>query len=141
MQGAGISGFGCFCWELKVKGDTTLCRPIFIISDAFVKNFRVKRERIHRLPETTAVEEVNHSLLAIRFSKALTKDMVFSGLRDTIKKIGEYIDRGYELEIPFTFGTLFAKERRVRFEFSQSRLQEVGRKFTPFYSFFFGPFY
>lgn len=90
-----------------------------------MKNFRVKRDRIHRLPETTAIEEVNYSLLAIKFSNSLTKDMVFSGLRDTIKKIGDFIDRGYEVEIPFTFGTLTAKERRVKFEFSQSRLQEV----------------
>ena len=90
-----------------------------------MKNFRVKRERIHRLPETTPIEEVNYSLLAIKFSNSLTKDMVFSGLRDTIKKIGDFIDRGYEIEIPFTFGTLYAKERRVKFEFNQSRLLEV----------------
>lgn len=125
LQGAGISGFGCFCWELKQKGDVTQCRPIFIISDAFVKNFRVRRERIHRLPETTAIEEVNYSLLAIKFSNSLTKDMVFSGLRDIVKKIGDFIDRGYEIEIPFTFGTLYAKEKRVKFEFNQARLLEV----------------
>lgn len=103
----------------------TQARPIFIISDTFVKTYRVKRERIHRLPETTAIEEVNYSLLAIKFSNSLTKDMVFSGLRDTMKKIGEFIDRGYEIEIPFTFGTLTAKDRRVKFEFNQSRLLEV----------------
>jgi hypothetical protein len=51
--------------------------------------------------------------------------MVFAGLRDTVKKIGDFIDRGYEIEIPFTFGTLYAKERRVKFEFNLSRLQEV----------------
>lgn len=92
----------------------------------------MKREKIHRLPETTPIEEVNYSLLAIKFSNALTKDMVFSGLRDTIKKIGDFIDRGYEIEIAFTFGTLSAKDRRVKFEFNQSRLLEVPfREATP----------
>lgn len=67
-------------------------------------------------------------MLAIKFSNSLTKDMVFSGLRDTIKKIGEFVDRGYEIEIPFTFGTLTAKERRVKFEFNLPRLQEVRTK-------------
>eukprot|EP01032_Pedospumella_encystans_P030894 gene30894-34867_t len=42
-----------------------------------------------------------------------------------MKKIGEFIDRGYEIEIPFTFGTLTAKDRRVKFEFNQSRLLEI----------------
>ncbi|KAJ1411332.1 hypothetical protein B484DRAFT_435632 [Ochromonadaceae sp. CCMP2298] len=125
QKGGGISGLGCFCWELKKKAGVVHCRPMFVMSDAFVKNFRIKRERIHKLPETTPIEEVNFSLLAIKFSKNLTKDMVFSGLRDTVKKIGDFIDRGYEVDIAFTFGRLQAKERRVKFTFDQTRLQQI----------------
>lgn len=110
---------------MKLKGDITQCRPIFIISDSFVKNFQIKKQRIFKAPETTPIEEINHSILAIKFSNVLTKDMIYSGLRDLFKKIGDFIYRGYDIEIQFTFGTLISKERRVKFEFNQSRLQEV----------------
>lgn len=108
-----------------MKGNTTQCRPVFLLSDAFVKNYEIKRPRIFKDPDLTPVEEINHSVLAIKFSNNLTKDMIFSGLRDIFKKIGDFIYRGYEIEIPFTFGTLTSKERRVKFEFNQQRLQEV----------------
>ena len=108
-----------------MKGNTTQCRPVFLLSDAFVKNYEIKRPRIFKDPDLTPVEEINHSVLAIKFSNSLTKDMIFSGLRDIFKKIGDFIYRGYEIEIPFTFGTLTSKERRVKFEFNQQRLQEV----------------
>jgi len=98
---------------------------VFLLSDAFVKNYEIKRPRIFKDPDLTPVEEINHSVLAIKFSNSLTKDMIFSGLRDIFKKIGDFIYRGYEIEIPFTFGTLTSKERRVKFEFNQQRLQEV----------------
>eukprot|EP01036_Dinobryon_divergens_P027465 gene27465-36242_t len=74
QMGAGISGFGCFCWE---------------------------------------------------FTKTLTKDMVFTGVRDIIRKIGDFIFRGYDVCIDFTFGQLSAKERRVKFEFNINRLQQI----------------
>lgn len=108
-----------------MKGNTTQCRPVFLLSDAFVKNYEIKRPRIFKDPDLTPVEEINHSVLAIKFSNNLTKDMIFSGLRDIFKKIGDFIYRGYEIEIPFTFGTLTSKERRVKFEFNQQRLQDV----------------
>lgn len=124
-MGAGIAGFGCFCWEIKQSNGETNTRPIFIISDAFVKNYKIKKERVFKLPRTTTIEEVNYSLLAIRFSKTLTKDMVFAGVRDIIRKIGDYIFRGYEICIEFTFGQLTAKDRKVKFEFNINRLQQI----------------
>ena len=107
------------------RNGETHCRPIFLISDAFVKNFKIRRARIHRLPQLTPVEEVNFSMLAIRYSKHLTKDMVFAGIRDIVRKIGEFICRGAEVNVEFPFGTLTAKENRVKFQFNQSRLIEV----------------
>lgn len=112
------------------KNGETHCRPLFIISDSFVKTFRVRRPRIHRVPQLTPVEEANFSMLAIKYSKHLTKDMVFAGVRDIIRKIGEYVSRGYEMTIEFPFGTLTSKENRVKFHFNQSRLLEV----SPFLS-------
>ncbi len=107
------------------KNGETHCRPLFLVADSFVKTFRVRRPRIHRIPQLTPIEEVNFSLLAIQFSKNLTKDMMFSGIRDLVRKIGEFIFRGYEMQIEFSFGTLYAKETRVKFAFNQHRLIEV----------------
>ena len=108
-----------------MKDGATHSRPIFITSDVFVKNFKVKRERIHQQPRLTSVEEVNHSLLAIKYSKVLTKDMVFSGLRDILKKLGDYVYRGYEVDLEFTFGTLLIREKRIKFDFDQAKLANV----------------
>lgn len=110
---------------MLAKDGETHCRPIFILADDFVKTFRVKRARIHSTPQLTPSEEINYSLLAIRYSKMLTKDMVFAGLRDVFRKIGAFISRGYEMEIDFTFGVLRAKESRVSFVFNQSRLLQI----------------
>lgn len=107
------------------KDGETHCRPLFLPSDAFVKLYKVKRQRIHRVPQLTPVEEVNYSLLAIKYSKSLTKDMVYAGIHDLLKKIGDFIARGYEMEIDFTFGTLCVKENKLKFIFSQSRLLDI----------------
>eukprot|EP01038_Epipyxis_sp_PR26KG_P011063 gene11063-14849_t len=125
QKGATVSGFGSFCWEIKATNGINQCRPIFIISDTFVKSYQIKRQRIHQLPHVTTTEEVNYSLLAIKFSKSLTKDMVFSGIRDIIKKIGDFIYRSYEIEIQFSFGVLKSKERKLKFEFNIPRLQQI----------------
>lgn len=81
--------------------------------------------KIHSLPETAVNEEINYSKLAIKFTKTLTKDMLFSGIRDILKKIGEYVDRVYEFDIDFTFGELRSKERRIKFIFNNHRLAEI----------------
>eukprot|EP01039_Chlorochromonas_danica_P005530 gene5530-6089_t len=125
QKGARISGFASFAWEMLEKDHETHCRPIFLLSDDFVKTHRVRRQRIHHIPQLTPVEEINYSSLAIRFSKVLTKDMIFSGLRDIFRKVGEFISRGYEIEIEFTFGVLRAKESRVKFVFNQARLVQI----------------
>jgi hypothetical protein len=125
QKGAGVSGLGCFAWEIKQKNGEAACRPIFVISEAFAKTFQVKRERVFRLPRTTPVENVNFSMIAIKYSNSLTKDMVFIGIRDIIKKIGDFVYRGYDLEIEFSFGKLIAKDKKVKFEFNQSRLAQM----------------
>lgn len=92
-----------------------------------MKNFRVKKHKIHHLPQVTRTEEVNYSMLAIKYSNTLTKDMVFSGIRDIIKKIGDFVYRSYDMEIQFSFGVLKSKERRIKFEFNWAKLQEVSQ--------------
>lgn len=116
---------GTFSWEFKDVDGALNFRPIFLISDSFVKEHSVKKQRSHHSPNIALSEELNFSNLAIKFSKSLTKDMAFSGVRDIVRKIGEFVDRSYEFEIEFAFGYLRSKERKVTFEFKQSRLLEV----------------
>jgi hypothetical protein len=62
--------------------------------------------------------------------------MIFSGIRDITRKIGDFIQRGYQLEIEFTFGILTAKENRVKFTFNQQRLLEVICLIASLFTFF-----
>ena len=125
-KGAEVPMLGSFTWELKHQGDgRVMSRPIFLMSDSFVKDHGVKRQRIHKSPDIVKAEEINYSKLAIKFSKSLSKDMVFSGTRDIIKKIGDFVDRSYEFEVEFSFGTFKSKEKKVKFEFNQSRLAAI----------------
>lgn len=101
---------------------------MFIAADSFVKAFRVRRQRIMNYPQTTPIEEVNYATLAIRFTNNLTKDMVFTGIKDIIQKIGFMVDRGIDFDIKFSFGTLHCKERRLKFDFDQNRIQQVHHK-------------
>lgn len=125
-KGASIPMLGAFTWEIKYGGDGNVySRPIFVMSDSFLKEHRIRRQRVHQPPNVVPPEEINYSKLAIRFSRALTKDMIFTGTRDIIKKIGDFVDRSLEFDIDFPFGTLKCKERAVRFEFNQARLAAI----------------
>lgn len=126
-KGVEVPMLGQFTWEFKtLEGQNDLhCRPIFILSESFIKEHHVRRQRTHKLPLIAPCEEINYSRLAIKYSKSLTKDMVFAGVRDILKKIGTYVDRVYEFRIDFTFGSLHSKERQIKFEFNQSRINEI----------------
>lgn len=125
-KGAELPNLGTFSWEIKHSGDgRTFSRPIFLLNESFVKDHKVKRQRTHTTPNIVKGEEINYSKLAIKFSKNLTKDMIFSGSRDILKKIGDYVDKNYEFEVEFSFGTLRCKERKVRFDFNQGRLSAI----------------
>ena len=124
-QGGSVSPLGNFTWEFKDAPDgSRQCRPIFLLGDGFRKDHHIRGNKFHP-PQIAPSEEANFSLMAIKFSKSLTKDMLFAGVRDIIKKIGDYIDRIYEFEIEFSFGVLRSKERRVTFEFDNGRLRQI----------------
>jgi hypothetical protein len=118
--------FGTFTWELTPDScGNMLCRPIFLLNDSFIKDFRVKQQRVYYFPNLSPNEEINFSKLAIKFTRNLTKDMLFASIRDIIRKIGDFILRNYEIEIQFNFGKLKVKNRRLRFIFDYSRFSEV----------------
>lgn len=124
-QGGSVHPLGNFTWEFKDMEDgTRQCRPIFLLGDGFRKDHHIRGNKFHP-PKIAPSEEANFSLMAIKFSKSLTKDMLFAGIRDIIKKIGDYVDRIYEIEIEFSFGVMRSKERRVTFEFDNARLRQI----------------
>lgn len=124
-QGGSVTPLGNFTWEFKDGEDgTKQCRPIFLVGDGFRKDHHIRGNKFHP-PQIASSEEANFSLMAIKFSKSLTKDMLFAGVRDIMKKIGDYIDRIYEIEIEFSFGVLRSKERRITFEFDNARLRQI----------------
>lgn len=125
-KGAEVPLLGKFTWEFKQsESKDIICRPIFMLSEHFAKTHHVRKQRIHKQPLVAPSEEVNFSRLSIKFSKKLTKDMVSAGVRDIVRKIGEFVDRVYEFRIDFTFGSLRSKERVVRFEFNMARMQQI----------------
>jgi len=56
-------------------------------------------------------------------SSSLTKDMIFSGFRDIVRKIGEIIGSGKVLKLKFSVGTLRSKDRKVDFLFDSEKLK------------------
>lgn len=123
--GGSVMPLGNFTWEFKDTEDgCRQCRPIFLVGDGFRKDHHIRGSKFHP-PKIAPSEEANFSMMAIKFSKSLTKDMLFAGVRDIIKKIGDYIDRIYEIEIEFSFGVLRSKERRITFEFDNARLRQI----------------
>ena len=49
-------------------------RPVFVLTEAFIRGLRLANARKPELPETTApCQDVNYSKIAIKFSKSLTK--------------------------------------------------------------------
>ena len=117
-KGAELSFLGTFTYELRAEDDGTVSsRPIFLLNDGFVKDFNIKRQRISYTPKTVKNEKINFSKIAIKYTPSLTKDMVFSSVRDLMRKIGDFAYRGYEFEIPLSIGTIKGKERRIKFIF------------------------
>jgi len=121
-KGASIPLLGKFTWE---KVGDNVSRPVFILHDSFVKLHRVKKARVFKEPDLAPVDELNYSQISIKYSELLTKDMVFVGIRDIVKKIGDYVDRMFEFDVPFSCGVMTSSERRVRFEFNLGKLQDM----------------
>ena len=109
-RGASIPGFGRFTWQvlgdykpsdLQDRPEELIpLRPVFQFSEDFCK--------AHLLPwrpiaEDKLVEcaDLNYSILALRHTSRLTKDMVWSALRDLQRKIGDRIASGYSLTLDF----------------------------------------
>ena len=81
--GATIPLLGSFTWEDR----GSLFRPIFLLSEHFIKTYHVKQQKSHKKLNTMACEDINYSKLAIKYSTNLTKDLVFAGVRDIVLRL------------------------------------------------------
>ncbi len=139
-RGASIPGFGRFTWQvlgdyrpsdLQDRPEELIpLRPVFQFSEDFCK--------AHLLPwrpiaEDKLVEcaDLNYSILALRHTSRLTKDMVWSALRDLQRKIGDRIASGYSLTLDFGVGQLVSDRGKPRFLFDASKLRREEETVVP----------
>lgn len=111
-KGVTLGNFATLTWEHLMTGrNIKKSRPIFLISESFSKSHFLPYKRILTQPTVSAAEEMNFTKLAIKFSKTLTKDQVFSATRDLFQRLGEMIGTGKKLSIDFKVGRLLSKQR------------------------------
>lgn len=65
-----------------------MLRPVFILNEGFCRAHDLPHKRILRPPLfRKAVEAVNYSKLAIRYTTFMTKDMVYGALRELFRGV------------------------------------------------------
>jgi hypothetical protein len=110
------------------------CRPAFVLDEGFKRNFSISKLKIAKSafpPTLSASEAINFHKLALRYSSDLTKDMIFSGFRDIMRKIGELLQNGKKLKIEFSVGMLVSsRERKIAFDFDNEALKVSKAKYT-----------
>ena len=125
-KGVHIPMFMKLTWEFmpSTAGGGVRARPVFMLTEQFIRSLRVTNFKKPTLPPSTAAcEEMNFSSLALKYSETLTKDVVFLSLRDLVRKIGDHVSCSHTLAIEMSVGTLKAKQRKVWFEFDQNSLR------------------
>jgi len=122
-RGVSMPSFARLLWEFYEDGDETRARPLFVLTEAFCRSARLPYKK-PVMPETVGpCEEINYSKLALRFSSTLTKDMMFSAIRDIFRKVGELVTRGARVKLDLAVGALVARERKVTFVFDSAALK------------------
>jgi len=125
-QGVNIPQFGKISWEtveVNLNGEKKT-RPYFNLTENFCRGNGVPFKKRVTDPMLAKCAEINFSILAIRYSQTLTKDNVFSGLRDIFQQLGTVIATGRKVKIQFHVGQLVSKERKVAMLFDVQRFRE-----------------
>ncbi|KDO21378.1 hypothetical protein SPRG_13691 [Saprolegnia parasitica CBS 223.65] len=125
-KGAHIAPFGKISWEtLTIGRNTRKVRPIFMLNDTFGKTYGLQYKKRVTVPIVAAIEDINFTKLAIKFSKNLTKDVVFCGVRDLLHKIGEVASTGAQMTIEMTIGKIVAKNRAIHLLFDPTQFPKA----------------
>ncbi|KAJ0410703.1 hypothetical protein ATCC90586_008288 [Pythium insidiosum] len=113
-KGVHIATFATITWETCTNTrNQSRVRPVFLLSDTFIKTYGLQQRKPLTAPQLASLEDINFTKIAIKFSKNLTKDLVFCGIRDMLQKIGEVAGTGTPVSIEFNVGRLIAKNRCV----------------------------
>ncbi|KAG3073329.1 hypothetical protein PI124_g4483 [Phytophthora idaei] len=114
-KGVHIATFATITWEMFTNSrNQPKLRPIFFLSDTFIKTFVLSQKRPPLSSANLAsLEDINFTKIAIKFSRNLTKDLVFCAIRDMVQKIGMVASTGVPMSIAFNFGRLIAKNRCI----------------------------
>lgn len=120
-QGVHIATFATISWETL---PTSRHRPVFVLSDTFLRTYGLAQKPAPpptRDGALASLEDINFTKIAIKFSTRLTKDVVFTGVRDLLQRLGQVAAAGAALSISFCFGRLIAKNRGVSVLFDPMR--------------------
>lgn len=133
LKGVNIGTFARITWETcTVRRNMEKKRPIFLLSESFARNNGMPFKRKLVAPKLEPMEDINFTKLAIKFSRNLTKDTVFSGVRDLIQKLGQVIGSGRRVAIDMDIGKLIAKNRSVHLVFDPNQFpRDIASLVTP----------
>lgn len=86
-------------------------RPYFSLADSFVQAFSLGesgKKLINSIPtrELAPIEEFNFSKAALKYSRGLTKDQMFTGLRFIVQALGNAMATNRNIAIDFECGRL-----------------------------------
>jgi hypothetical protein len=122
VQGVHIATFATISWETCTNSrNQAKLRAVFLLSDTFIKTYNLQQKKPLTPPLLSSCEDINFTKIAIKFSKNLTKDLVFCGVRDLLQKIGEIAASGAPMSIAFNCGRLIAKNRCISMIFDPLR--------------------
>ncbi|RHY31573.1 hypothetical protein DYB32_003364 [Aphanomyces invadans] len=117
-KGVNVAPFCKISWEtVTISRNTRKLRPIFILHETYAKTYGLHYKKRITAPDIAPLEDINFTKIAIKFSKNLNKDTVFSGVRDLLHKIGEIASTGAQMAIEMTMGKIVAKNRAVHMLF------------------------
>ncbi|RHY14919.1 hypothetical protein DYB34_008977 [Aphanomyces astaci] len=117
-KGVNVAPFCKISWEtVTISRNTRKLRPIFILHETYAKTYGLHYKKRITAPDIAALEDINFTKIAIKFSKNLNKDTVFCGVRDLLHKIGEIASTGAQMSIDMALGKIVAKNRTVHMLF------------------------
>eukprot|EP00435_Cladocopium_sp_Y103_P059379 s1509_g21.t1 len=130
-RGLQLNSFCKIGWSSQKKLGKTAYRPYFHFSDSFSRSYlpEARKHTASVAGDLCSFEDFNFSKAALKFSKQLTKDQVFTMLRALVQRIGDSIADGREMEIGLGDVGKFVcrSDREPRFIFAQEfHKQELG---------------
>ena len=129
-KGVSIINFLRLSWqhdaiEQEIYGGTarTALKPVWRVAESFERAYGVecKHKTDKRAPTDEEafekMEEINFHKIAMRYSNQLSKDVVFSCLRDMFVRIGKAMQTGQHVKIFCGVGDFICRDRKLEFEF------------------------